>query len=164
MAAKKNTAPKTATKKPAKAVKPIPKGYGAVTATMNQADASATIAFCKKVFGAKVRMKMGAPGGKLFHAEIEIGDSVVMVSDAMRDPARVASLFVYVPKVDKTIAKAVAAGATVTSPAQDMFWGDRVGHIVDAAGNIWAIATHIENVRPDEMKKRMKLAAKQMAK
>ena len=111
MASKKTTAT-AKTAKPAKpvkakkAVKPIPRGYHSVTATMNQKDAAATIAFCKKAFGAKLRMKMAGPGGKLMHAEIEIGDSVVMVSDAVRDPARVGSLFLYVPSVDTTIAKA----------------------------------------------------------
>ncbi len=153
-----------ATKKNAKkAVRPVPRGYRTVTATMNQVDASATIAFCKKAFGAKLRLKMPGPGGKLMHAEIEIGDSVVMLSDAVMDAPRVASLFLYVPDVDKTMAKAVKAGATVRMPAMDMFWGDRFGSVVDPFGNIWAIATHVENVTSAEMKVRQKAAVKQMA-
>lgn len=144
-------------------VNPVPKGYRTVTPTMNQADASATIAFCRKAFGAKLLTKMPRPGGKLMHAELQIGDSIVMLSDAVEEPARIASMFLYVPNVDKAIAKAVKAGAEVVMPAQDMFWGDRFGRVVDPQGNLWAIATHIENVRPDELKKRMKQAVKQMA-
>jgi uncharacterized glyoxalase superfamily protein PhnB len=146
-----------------KKVNPIPKGYGTVTASLNQVDAKTTIAFCKKAFGAKVRMTMPGPNGKLMHAEIEIGDSVVMLSDAVMDAPRVSSLFLYVPSVDKTIAKAVKAGAKVVMPAQDMFWGDRFGRVVDPQGNIWAIGTHVEDVSPAEMKKRSKAAAKEMA-
>src|SRR5262245_4714930 len=102
--------PKKAVKNGAKpAVKPVPRGYRTVTATMNQTDASATIAFMKKAFGAKVRNKMKGPGGKLMHCEVEIGDSVVMLSDAVMEPARQASLFLYVENVDKTMAKAVKA-------------------------------------------------------
>src|SRR5688572_10132372 len=111
--AKAKKAAKKAAKRP---VKPVPRGYQTVTATMNQPDASATIAFAKKAFGAKVRSKMKGPGGKLVHAEIEIGSSVVMLSDAVMEPARAASLWLYVDKVDKTIAKAVKAGATVLMP------------------------------------------------
>src|SRR5204863_8207355 len=97
-------------KKSKKKVSPIPKGYHSVTPALNQVDAMATIDFCKKAFGAKLRMKMPGANGKLMHAEIEIGDSIIMVSDAVMDPPRVASNFVYVPSVDKTIAKAVKAG------------------------------------------------------
>ena len=157
MAAKKKT--KKAAKKP---VNPIPRGYHTVIPTMNQTDAKATIAFCKKAFGAKVRTTMPAPGGKLMHAEIEIDGSVIMLSDAVREPARVSAIMLYVPKVDKTIAKAVKAGATVLSPAEDMFWGDRFGRVVDPFGNLWAIASRIEKVSPVETKKRMKAVLKQM--
>src|SRR5688572_12493042 len=129
-----------------KKVSPIAKGFTTVTATMNQRDAAATIAFCKKVFGAKVRLQMPAPGGKLMHAELEIGDSVVMLSDAVQEPARVSGMFLYVPNVDKTVAKAVSAGAKVIMPVQDMFWGDRYGRVIDPQGNYWAIATHVEDV------------------
>jgi PhnB protein len=156
---KKATAPKKAKKK----VNPIPRGYRTVTPTLNQADASATIAFCKKAFGAKVLSKMSGPGGKIMHAELQIVDSLIMVSDAMQEAPRVGSLFLYVPNVDKTIAKAVKAGASVNMPAQDMFWGDRFGRIADPQGNLWGIATHIENVPPVELKKRSKAFAKQMA-
>lgn len=152
-----------AAKKNKKQVNPIPRGYRTVTASLNQADAAATIAFCKKAFGAKLRSKMPGPGGKLMHAELEIGDSVIMLSDAVQEPARVASLFLYVPSVDKTIAKAVKAGAKILSPAQDMFWGDRFGRLTDPQGNLWAIGSRIEKVSPAELKKRTKAFAKQMA-
>lgn len=137
-----------------KKVKPIPKGYHAVTPALNQADAAKMIEFCKKAFGAKVRMNLAGPGGKVAHAEIEIGDSVVMLNDAVQEPAQPAGLFLYVPDVDKTVAKAVKAGATVLMPVQDMFWGDRFGRIEDPQGNRWGIATHREDVTPRELKKR----------
>ena len=137
-----------------KKVRPIPKGYHTVTAVMNQENAAQTIEFCKKAFGAKVRMKMDMPGGKIAHAELEIGDSVVMLNDAMQEPAQPASLFLYVENVDKAIDKAVKAGAQVRMPAQDMFWGDRFGRVVDPQGNGWGLATHREDVTPKEMKKR----------
>ena len=137
-----------------KKVKPVPKGFHAVTPALNQADAGQTIDFCKKAFGAKERMRMAGPGGKIMHAEIVIGDSILMLNDEMQEPAQPASLFLYVPDVDKTVAKAVKAGATVLMAPQDMFWGDRFGRIADPAGNKWGIATHREDVTPREMKKR----------
>jgi PhnB protein len=91
-----------------------------------------------------------------------IGDSVVMLSDAVREPARISGLFLYVPNVDKTIAKAVKAGAKILMPAEDTFWGDRFGRVEDPYGNSWAIATHIEDVSPAELKKRSKAMAKAM--
>lgn len=137
-----------------KKVKPIPKGYHSITPALTQADTARTIEFCKKAFGAKERMRMAGPGGKIMHAEIEIGDSVIMLNDEMQEPAQPASLFLYVPDVDKTLAKAVKAGASVLMAPQDMFWGDRFGRIADPAGNKWGIATHREDVTPREMKKR----------
>jgi uncharacterized glyoxalase superfamily protein PhnB len=162
MASKKKTAKSTAKKPAKKPINPVPRQYGTVTPTMNQSDAAATIAFCKKAFGAKLLTKMAGPGGKLMHAEIQIGDSIVMVSDAVMEPARVASLFLYVPKVDKAIAKAVKAGAQVISPAQDMFWGDRFGRLKDPFGNLWALASRVEKLSPSVMKQRMKEEAKRM--
>jgi PhnB protein len=127
-----------------------------VCASLNVADAKAVIDFCRKTFAAKVRGDvMRGPDGKILHAEIEFGDSIVMVSDAVRETERPANLFVYVEAVDKVIAKAVKAGAKVLEPAADMFWGDRFGRVEDPVGNRWAIATHIEDVTPKELKKRM---------
>ena len=144
---------------PKKKVKPVPKGYHAVTASLNLVNAKGAIDFCKKVFGAKVRSVMPGPGGKIIHAEVLIGDSVVMFSDSVREPERPTNLFVYVPAVDKTFAKAVKAGAKVMMPVATMFWGDRFGRVEDPNGNRWSIATHVEDVSPKEMKKR---AAKAM--
>ena len=138
----------------AKRVKPVPKGYHSVTPALNQGDAAQVIDFCKKAFGAKEKMRMAGPGGKIMHAELQIGDSIVMLNDAMQEPPQPASLFLYVPDVDKTFAKAVKAGASVLMSPQDMFWGDRFGRVADPAGNKWGIATHREDVTPKEMKKR----------
>jgi len=138
----------------AKKVKPVPKGFHAVTPALNQANAAQTIDFCKKAFGAKERMRMAGPGGKIMHAEIVIGDSIIMLNDAMQEPPQPAGLFLYVADVDKVFAKAVKAGATVVMSVQDMFWGDRLCRIADPSGNKWGIATHREDVPPKEMKKR----------
>jgi PhnB protein len=137
-----------------KKVRPIPKGYHAVSPSLTQDDARQTIEFCKKAFGAKVLMRMQGPGGKIMHAEVLIGDSIVMLNDVMQEPAQPANLFLYVQDVDKTVARASKAGATVLMPPQDMFWGDRFGRIQDPSGNRWGIATHREDVPPKEMKKR----------
>ena len=137
-----------------KKVRPIPKGYHAVTPALNQADAVKTIDFCKKACGAKERMRMAGPGGKIMHVELQIGDSIVMLNDAFQEPPQPALLFLYVPDIDKTFAKAVKAGAKVLMPVQDMFWGDRFGRVEDPSGNRWGIATHREDVSPKEMKKR----------
>jgi PhnB protein len=137
-----------------KKVRPIPKGYHAVTASLTQASSAQTIEFCKKAFGAKVRMKMDGPNGSIMHAEIEIGDSVIMLTDAIRNPAQPAGIFLYVDNVDKVFARALKAGGTSVMPVQNMFWGDRFGSLTDPQGNSWGIATHVEDVAPKEMKKR----------
>jgi len=137
-----------------KKTKPIPKGFNSVTASLTQADAAKTIEFCKKAFGAKVLMNLRGPGGKILHAEIQIGDSRIMLNDEMQEPAQPAGLFLYVTDVDKTFSKALKAGATALMVVQDMFWGDRFGRVMDPSGNRWGIATHREDVTPKEMKKR----------
>jgi PhnB protein len=138
-----------------KKVKPIPKGYRSVTASINAPDAKALIAFCKKAFGGKLRAAMPGSDGKLMHAEVEIGDSILMLSDAVMEPARPANVFLYVPNVDKTFAKAVKAGAKPLMPVADQFWGDRHGRVEDSWGNRWSLATHIEDVSAKQLKKRM---------
>jgi len=147
-----------------KKVKPIPKGYSSVHSSINAPDAKSLLEFCKKAFDGKVRSTMPGPDGKIMHAEVKIGDSVVFVSDAVMEVGRPANLVLYVPSVDKTMAKAVKAGAKVAAPAADMFWGDRFGRVTDPQGNIWGVGTHIENVRAPELKKRAKEMAKEMAK
>lgn len=141
--------------KKAKKVRAIPKGYHNVTPVLNLADASAFIGFTKKAFGAKLRTSALGPDGKLIHAEVEVGDSVVMVSDAVRDPVRTGGLFLYTDNVDKAFNKAVKAGAKALMEPQDMFWGDRMARIEDPQGNTWGMATHVEDVSPKELKKRM---------
>jgi PhnB protein len=123
-------------------------------------DAKGLIKFCEKAFDAETRSVMPGPQGKVMHAEILIGNSLVMLSDAVQEPARPANLFLYVEKVDKTFAKAVKAGAKVVSPVEDTFWGDRWGRVEDPLGNRWSIATRVEDVSPKKLKKRI---AKQAA-
>jgi len=144
-----------AKQKKKKKVKPVPRGYHTVTEYLNMPDTLALADFCKKAFGGKLRTSMPGPDGKIMHAEIEIGDSLIMSSDAVRDPVKTANLFLYVQNVDKTFAKAEKAGAKVLMPLQDMPWGDRHGRVEDPWGNRWALATHIEDVSPKEMKKRL---------
>jgi PhnB protein len=137
-------------------VKPVPKGFGTVTASLTMSDAKATIAFLKKAFGAKTRALMESPDGKVMHSEVEIGDSLLMITDQMmEEPVRPASFFLYVEKVDKVFAKAVKAGAKVLMPVEDQFWGDRFGRVEDPFGNRFSIASRIEELTSKQLKKRM---------
>jgi PhnB protein len=161
-----------ATKRAApKRVRPIPAGYHTVTPYLTVRGAADAIAFYKRAFGAKERSRMPAPGGAIGHAEVSIGDSVVMLSDefpgsATRPPAALGGttgyVFLYVPDVDRVFAQAVAAGATITMPLADMFWGDRFGTLLDPFGHAWGLATHKEDVPPKEMAKRAQAAMAQM--
>ena len=154
------------------AVMPIPEGYHTVTPYLAVDDASAAIEYYKKAFGAKERGRMEAPDGKIGHAELEIGDSLVMLSDPMpqattRPPSEVggttAGVFLYVEDVDAVVKKAVDAGATITMEVADQFWGDRFGSIKDPFGHIWSVATHVEDVPPEEMAERAKQAMAALA-
>jgi uncharacterized glyoxalase superfamily protein PhnB len=144
-------------------VKPVPKGYHALTPGVVVEGAGEFIKFCKKVFGAKEVMRMPGPGGSVMHAELAIGDAKLMVGDTMPGaPPRSAkalrgtpvTFHVYVANCDAVYKKALGAGATAKSPVMDMFWGDRYGTVEDPFGNLWGIATHKEEVSPKEMKKR----------
>ena len=157
----------------AKKVKPVPTGYRTVTASVTVQGADAFIKFCKKAFGGKELLRMKGPGGSVMHAEVEIGDSRIMVSDEMPGAGKSSAkalgntpltLFLYVPDCDAVASKAVKAGAVTRMPQTDMFWGDRYGTLEDPFGNIWGIGTHIENVDPAELKKRTAAMVKQMAK
>jgi PhnB protein len=148
-------------------VKPIPDGYRTITPYLAVDDAAEAIEYYKKAFGAKERARMDAPGGKIGHAELEIGDSLVMLSDALpqfstRPPKELggtsASIFMYVEDVDAVVKQAVDAGATVTMEIEDQFWGDRFGSVQDPFGHLWSIATHVEDVPPEEMAERAKEA------
>src|SRR5438034_3922600 len=147
--------------------KPIPEGYHTLTPYFSVDDAAGAIDFYKQAFGAKERMRMLAPDGKIGHAEIEIGDSVVMLSDpfpqaTVRSPKELggtsASVFMYVENVDAVVQRAVEAGATVTMEVADQFWGDRFGTVSDPFGHSWSIATHVEDLTPEEIAERAKQA------
>jgi PhnB protein len=154
------------------AVKPVPEGYHTVTPYLVVEDAAAAIDYYKKAFGAKERVRIEAPDGKIGHAELEIGDSLVMLSDPMphataRPPSEVgattAGVFLYVDDVDAVVQRAVDSGATVTMEVADQFWGDRFGSITDPFGHLWSVATHVEDVPPEEMAERAKAAMAAMA-
>jgi len=154
------------------AVQPIPEGYHTLSVHLAVEDASKAIDYYKQAFGAKERMRMDAPGGKIGHAELEIGDSLVMLSDpfpqsTVRPPKELgstsASVFMYVEDVDAVVKQAVDAGATVTMEVADQFWGDRFGTITDPFGHVWSIATHVEDVSPEEMAERSKAAMAAMS-
>jgi PhnB protein len=151
---------------PAATPSPIPDSYRRVTPSLTVAGAVKALEFYGAVFGATERMRFPGPDGTIAHAEIQIGDSVVIVED--EDPQRgtkapppgglpgsPASLFIYVEHVDAVIARAVELGATLQRPAADQFYGDRDGHIVDPFGHGWTVASHIEDVTPEEMTRRM---------
>src|ERR1051325_2600239 len=144
-------------------VKPIPDGFHTVTPYLVVHDAAKAIDFYKRAFDAKERYRMEGPPGKIGHAEIQIGDSVIMLGDEMpqmdtKSPQSLGGttggLFIYVHDVDAAFNKAVGAGAKATMPPADMFWGDRYGKLTDPFGHSWSMATHKEDVAPEEMKRR----------
>jgi len=145
-------------------VNPIPEGYPRVTPYLIVDGASAAIDFYKSVLGATERMRMGGPEGKVGHAELEIGDSVVMLADVhpemdARGPKFVGgtpvTLHVYVEDADGVFERAIAAGAKALRPVEDQFYGDRLGSFEDPFGHQWNVATHVEDVPPEEMSKRV---------
>jgi len=137
-------------------VKPIPDGYSSVTPSLLVDGAGKLIEFMQQAFAAKERLRIPMPDGSVAHAELTIGDSVVMVSDATAEyPAGQGFMHLYVEDVDNIYRKALAAGASsITEPA-DQFYGDRSAVVRDAFGNRWSLATHIEDVSDDEMQRRM---------
>jgi PhnB protein len=154
------------------ATQPIPDGYSTISPYLAVDDAAEAIEYYKKAFGAEETERMEAPGGKIGHAELKIGDSHVMLSDpfpqASTTPPKElggtsASIFMYVEDVDAVVQKAVDAGATVTMEVEDQFWGDRFGSITDPFGHNWSIATHIEDLTPEEIEERGKAAMAAMA-
>jgi PhnB protein len=144
-------------------VKPVPEGYHTATPYLVVDNAAAAIDFYKRAFGAKEIMRMPGPEGKIGHAEIRIGDSMIMLADEMaasgtKSPRSLggtaAGVFLYVEDVDKTFKQATSAGAKVDSALEDMFWGDRYGKVTDPFGHSWSLATHKEDVSAEEMGKR----------
>jgi PhnB protein len=149
--------------------KPIPDGYPRVTPYLCCDGAAAAIDFYTSVLGAKEKVRMGAPGGKIGHAELELGDSIVMLADEHPEmgflgPKSVGgtpvTISVYVENVDEVFERALAEGASAERPVEDQFYGDRTGQFQDPFGHRWHVATHVEDVPPDEMQKR---AAEAMA-
>jgi PhnB protein len=154
------------------AVEKVPEGYHTLTPYLAVENAADAIEYYKKAFGAEEKFRMDAPGGKIGHAELQIGDSHVMLSDpfpqsSTKAPTEIGaatgSIFMYVEDVDAVVKQAVDAGATVTMEVADQFWGDRFGTITDPFGHIWSIATHIEDVPPEEMAERAKAAMAAMS-
>jgi PhnB protein len=144
------------------AVKPIPEGYNAVIPYLIVNGAAGLIDFTKKVFDAKEGGRMAGPDGKIGHAEVRIGDSLIMLSDASEQyPASKAILHVYVTDADAVYQKAVQAGGKVVREIANQFYGDRSGGVEDRWGNQWWISSHIEDVAPEEMERRMKAAMQQ---
>jgi PhnB protein len=153
------------------AVRAIPEGYHSVTPYLIVDGAEEAIRFYERAFGAIEVMRLPM-GGKIGHAEIRIGDSMVMLSDEWPDYGKLgpkarggatSSLMIYSEDVDAAFDRAIAAGATVERPPEDQFWGDRMGSLVDPFGHSWSIATHVEDVPGDEMQRRMEAFSKEMA-
>jgi PhnB protein len=147
----------------AEKAKPIRDGYHTVTPYLIITGAAKALDFYKRAFGAKEVMRMDGPGGKVMHAEIKIGDSHIMLADEVpqmgfRSPTSIGGagvgILLSVPDVDASAKQAIAAGAKVLRPVQDQFYGDRAGTFEDPFGHTWTISTHIEDVPPDELRRR----------
>ncbi len=145
-------------------VKPIPENYHSVTPYLIVNDAARAIDFYKQVFGASELLRFPRPDGRVAHAEIKIGDSIVMLADesphtAVQSPETLGGtsmgLMIYLPDVDQTFQRALAAGSKERLPVENKFYGDRSGTLVDPFGHQWTVATHVEDVSPQEMEKRM---------
>jgi PhnB protein len=144
-------------------VKAQPDGYHAITPYLVVKDAAGAIEFYKKVFGAQELFRLGGPDGKVGHAELKVGDSVVMLADEAPQMGSLAPptiggspvrILLYVENVDEVVPRAVTAGAKIVRPIADQFYGDRAGGIEDPYGHYWHVATHKEDVSPEEMKRR----------
>jgi uncharacterized glyoxalase superfamily protein PhnB len=155
-------------------VKAIPQGFHTITPNLTAKGAAGAIEFYKKAFGAEVRLNMPGPDGKrVMHAELRIGDSIFFLADEFPEMGALSpktlngtpvSMYLYVEDVDALFKRAVAAGATVTLPPTDMFWGDRNGQVLDPYGHKWTISSHVEDVPPAEMAKRQEKFFAEMAK
>jgi len=152
------------------AVKPIPDGYHSVTPYLIVKGAADALAYYSKAFGATELFRMGGPDGKVGHAEVQIGNSRVMLADehpeinALGPQTRggtTVNLLIYVPDADAAFNRAIAAGGKVLRPLANQFYGDRSGTLEDPFGHSWTLATHVEDVAPDEMERRMKAMANQ---
>jgi|SRR5688572_12639933 PhnB protein len=156
---------------------PVPKGYRTVTPHLVLDDCVRGLDFYKKAMGAREKLRMAGPDGKIAHAEIWVGDSIVMLSDEMppmpgqpgvfKGPKNAGlatgALFLYVKDCDGAFDRAIQAGCTVRTPVMDMFWGDRFGQVIDPFGHTWAFATHLEDLTPKQMAKRQEEFMARMA-
>jgi len=157
----------------AASVKPIPEGFHTVTPSLVVRDGAKAIDFYKKALGAEERMRMAGPDGKIMHAELKIGDSIIFLTEENPQMTQVKSpqtlggctgtLNIYVPNVDEVFSRAISAGAKETMPVADQFWGDRWGNLVDPFGYSWGIATHKEDLSEQEVGKRAEEFFAQMA-
>ena len=162
---------KKAAKRAPKRVSAIPAGYHTATPYLIVRGAAKALDFYTRAFGAKEKVRMGLPDGTVMHAEMKVGDSMIMLTDenlqwGTRSPESLGGnathVMLYVKDVDALVARATAAGATVEQPLTDMFWGDRYGKIRDPFGHSWSVATHIEDVGGKEMQRRSEAFAKEM--
>ncbi len=151
---------------------PIPEGYHSLTPFLTVDDASAAIDFYGRAFGATERLRMKGPEGTIAHAELQIGNSRVMLSDPFphgdtKPPKELGGtsggVFMYVEDVDATFQQAIGAGATVTMPLEDMFWGDRFGSLMDPFGHSWSLATHKEDLTEEQIAERSQEAMAAMS-
>ena len=150
-------------------VNAVPDGFHTVTPHLMVRDANRALDFYKKAFGAEVLHVMPGPGGKVMHAAVKIGDSIVMLADEFPEHGSTAgasgdALHIYIDNVDAAFQRAVSAGASVKMPVMDMFWGDRYGQVVDPFGHTWSLATHTRDMSPEEMQKEQEKAFSQMSK
>ncbi len=145
------------------APRPIPEGYHTATPYLIVKGAAEALEYYKKAFGARETMRFAAPGGKIGHAEIRIGDSAIMLADehpdmGYRGPQSIGgtpvSILLYVEDVDRWFERAIAAGGKVMRPVAEQFYGDRTGTLTDPFGHVWSISTHVEDVSPEEMHRR----------
>jgi PhnB protein len=150
-------------------VRAIPEGYSSVTPYLIVRGAAQALDYYKMAFDAEELMRFPGPDGRIMHAEIQIGDARVMVADESpemghKSPATLGGnatgLMLYVTDVDDTFQRAISAGGKVMQPVKDQFYGDRSGNVIDPFGHTWTIATHVEDVAPDEMQRRMQQAMK----
>ena len=154
------------------ALNAIPEGFHSITPAIVCKGATSAIEYYKEVFHAKEKLRMPGPGGAIIHAELAIGDSILMLSDEFpgmtsappADAPNSINLFLYTDDVDTVFNRAVKAGAKVEMPLENQFWGDRYGKIRDPFGHRWGLAQHIEDVAPEEMKKRSEAFTAKMSK
>ncbi len=153
-------------------VRAIPEGYHSISPSLTCKNAARAIEFYKSVFGATEVMRMPGPEGKIMHAELKIGDSIIFINDEFPGMAEAPApgvtpslfMFLYTEDVDSVYNRAVSMGSMVVMPLENMFWGDRYGKVMDPFGHQWGIAQHVEDVAPQEMKRRQDAMAANMAK